>query len=242
MYDYYLGGKDNFQIDRDAADHVLRLYPESRQAAQNNRGFLIRAARFLAAQGIDQYIDLGTGIPTSPNIHEIVREVHPNARVAYVDYDPVVTAHNRALRARYPEVIAIEADVREPSGILTSPDLTELIDFNRPVAVLLIAILHFVDHGADAIVRTFRDHMAPGSYIAMSVASTDGVPEDELAELQQAYSGATSSAFGYSRNDVTALFDGFELVDPGIVDTSQWRADESPTRIKVLAGVGVKRT
>lgn len=240
MYDYYLGGKDNFAVDRAAAEKVLGDVPEIRSDVCNNRGFVVRAVRFLAEQGIDQFIDLGTGIPTSPNVHETVRAVRPDARVVYVDNDPIVTTHTRAIRATRPGVVALEADVREPEAILAAPVVTETIDLTRPVAIIAAAVLHFVDDaGARHLVDTMRAATVPGSYLAASTISTRNMPEHVVSSGTATYQGATSGGlWPRSPEHIATFFDGYELVEPGLVPVAKWRADDPGTPYSMVAGVG----
>ncbi len=244
MYDYYLGGKNNFPADREAAENVIAAFPGIRRLARANRGFLVRAVWFLAEHGIRQFIDLGAGIPTTPNVHEVARQVIPDARVVYVDNDPVVTRHSQALRATHDGVAAIRGDIRQPQGILADPDLLKVIDFARPVAVLFIAVLHFIrpDEDPDAIMAAFRWRMASGSYLAISHAAADGADPDVVARIADVYEDATAPAILRREDEIRGLFTGLELVEPGLVDVSQWRPEQRtrPTRIRILAGVGQK--
>ena len=179
VYDYYLGGKDNFACDREFAERLRASVPEAPIMANQNRAFLGRVVRFLAEQGVNQFIDIGTGLPTQQNVHDVARSLAPDARVAYVDNDPIVLAHARALLAENPNTIAIEGDLRAPATILTNADLCKLIDFDRPVAILLIGILYFMveqDRPSD-IVEQFKAAMAPGSYLAISHVVSDDDPE-----------------------------------------------------------------
>ena len=242
MYDYWLGGKDNFPADREAARQVIAAYPDVRRLARANRRFLTRAVWFMAAHRIRQYIDLGTGIPTSPNVHEIARQAIPDARIVYVDNDPVVTSHSHALRATNDGVIAIHGDIRRPQDILTRPELTALIDFTKPVGILFISVLHFIspDEDLGGIVAAFRWRMAPGSYLAISHATTDGADPGVLAEIAQVYKEATAPAVPRPAVQIRELFTGLDLVEPGLVDVSQWRPDirARPTKLRILGGVG----
>lgn len=245
LYDFYLGGKDNYAADRKAAAKVMEAFPQIRRLAQANRGFLVRAVRFLAQQGITQYIDLGTGIPTSPNVHEIARQVIPDARVAYIDNDPMVTRHSQALRANTPGIIAAEGDIRRPREILESPAIKSLIDFEKPVAILIIAVMHFIPSADDpaAIVGAFAEHVPAGSYLALSHATADKTDPGVVAKIARAYENATAPAVLRSGEAIAQLFSGLELVDPGhLVDVSQWRPERRtvPTTIRILAGVGRK--
>lgn len=237
MYDYYLGGKDNFPADREAADKVIAAHPEQHRLVKANRGFLVRAVRFMAEQGITQFLDLGTGIPTSPNVHEIARAVDPAARVVYVDNDPIVTRHNRALRATHDGVIGIEADIREPAGIIGHPELRATLDFDRPLAVLTVAVFHFIP-GAREILDVLRGTMAPGSYLGLSTATTEGLGQAEIKAVEDAYAASSVPAVFRTRPEIEALFTGFELVEPGIVPVGRWRDAEPDTHIRILAGVG----
>jgi hypothetical protein len=244
MYDYLIGGKDNLAIDRAAAKELMAAFPGARRVARANRAFLVRALWFLAARGIRQYIDLGTGIPTSPNVHEVTRQVLPDARVVYVDNDAVVTAHNRALQATTPGVAAVHGDIRRPGEILAHPDLLSMIDFAQPVAVLFVAVLHFVTPQEDptAIVAAFRDRMAPGSYLVISHGVSDGTDPLTVDKITSAYSGATAAVTPRTSSEVKAFFDGCELIEPCLVDVTRWRP-ERRTRsegIHVAAGVGRK--
>lgn len=239
MYDYYLGGKDNFEADRVAAEQVLSVYPEIRETARANRGFLVRAVRCLAELGVRQYIDLGTGIPTSPNVHEIARETQPNARVIYVDNDPVVIAHNRALRETHEGVISIDMDVRDIRAIRRHPDVRRWINFDQPIAVLLVSMLHFFDDGeARAILDGVRSWMAPGSYLVVSTGTTEGLEQEKLQELDEIYKSSGARAISRSREEIAAMFDGFELLPPGLTSIAKWRADEPDLHAKLLGGIG----
>lgn len=244
IYDYLLGGHDNIAADRAAAREMLSAFPGIRRVARANRGFLVRALWFLAAQGIGQYIDLGTGFPTSPNVHEVARQVIPDARVAYVDCDQAVTRHNRELLSGTPGLAAVQGDIRCPAEITNAPDLLKVIDFAEPVAVLLVAVLHFIGSGEDAagIVAAFRDHIAPGSYVVISHGVSDGTDPEIVGKIAGAYSSVSLPVTPRTATEVAALFDGFDLVEPGVVDVTRWRP-ERRTRsqgIKVAAGVGRK--
>jgi SAM-dependent methyltransferase len=232
MYDYFLGGKDNYAVDREAGEQVKAALGAtmSHDIVWENRRFLQRAVHFMAEAGIDQFIDLGTGLPTQGNVHEIAQEVHPDARVVYVDNDPIVLAHGRALLATNDTTTVITADVREPEAILSHPDLRALIDFSRPVAVLSVAVFHFIGDAADpaGIVRAFRDRLRPGSCLALSHLTVDGPPAGEVAQVVDAYKNATSPIVFRPRDRIESLFDGFEFVDPGLVRPWQWRPGYGP--------------
>lgn len=230
MYDYYLGGKDNFPADREAAEQVMRALPEIPQSARENRAFLVRLLGYLAGVlGIDQFVDIGTGIPTSPNAHEVARRHVPDAHVCYVDNDPVVGAHNRALRETYDGIVGISGDLREPQEIFAHPDFRRTIDLSRPIAVLCIAVFQFIPPELDPRVSTFlREAMASGSYLAISVPSADRKTHAEVERLLGPYEGSTAPANLRSRGQIAAILEGFELVDPGIVPASQWHPDLAP--------------
>ncbi len=250
MYDYYLGGKDNYPVDREAAREVLRAVPEGRELARANRAFLQRAVRFLVgAAGIRQIIDIGTGIPAAGNVHEVAAEVAPGTRVVYVDNDPIVHVHANALLTGSGTTRIVLADLREPGKILADPRVGELIDFGRPVALLLIAILHFIAEEEDPsrILATLRDALPPGSYLALSHATNDFRTEavDRAAAV---YRRATSPATVRGYEQIAAFFQGWDLVEPGLVQVPLWRPDSQPPRPKdlekiwIYGGVGRRST
>ncbi|WP_323748162.1 SAM-dependent methyltransferase [Catenulispora rubra] len=248
IYDCLLGGKDHFEVDRQAAEVVLKALPGAREMVRENRAFLGRAVRHLAEAGITQFLDIGTGIPGPGNTGDVARSVRPDARVVYVDYDPVVAVHSRALLAGAdPELTAIVvADVRNPKSILDSPAVGEVLDFDKPIAVLMVALLHFIKPEEDAhgIVATFRDALPPGSAVVISHGTDGGDPETS-AEARKGWDNATSQFTVRDRDDITALFDGFELVEPGVVNVPLWRpegaAREDWADIWFDGGVGFKR-
>jgi hypothetical protein len=231
MYDHFLGGKDNFAVDREAAERVKQAIPNTYEIVWENRLFLQRAVRYLAEAGIDQYLDLGTGLPTQGNVHEIAREIIPDARVVYVDNDPIVLAHGRSLLAASPGTTVITADMREPHAILGNADLQALIDFSRPVAVLFVAVLHFIKDSEDpaGIVKAFRRMMTSGSYLVLSHLTTDGPPPAAVTRTVEVYESATSPIVFRTRNQIAQLFDGFTLQRPGLVRPWQWHPEPSGT-------------
>lgn len=251
VYDYLLGGKDNFAADRQAAAQLASALPEAPVLARANRAFLAAAVRYVAGQGIDQYVDIGAGLPTSPNVHESARMSVPDARVAYVDNDPVVVAHARALLATDDLVTAISADAREYEAILTDPQLAGLIDLSRPACVLFVSMLHFLPAStADAAVAAFRERMAPGSYLVISVGHDYAETRPAGEQVQAAYGSGTFLA-GRSATEIAALFGDFELVPPGIVPVTEWpgassgpsQQPRSPAAVAgagMLAGIGRK--
>jgi len=243
IYDYLLGGKDHFPADRTAAEEILAAVPQARAGARENRAFLGRAVRYLAAEaGIRQFLDIGTGLPTQGNVHQIAQAIAPDAPVVYVDNDPVVHAHAAALLAGG-HTVAVLGDLRQPEAILAHPEVRRVLDFGRPVAVLLVAILHFVRDEEDpaGIVARLRDGLAPGSYLVVSHATADFHPE-VAAKVTAVYEQATAPLVLRSRDQIGRLFDGFELVAPGLVQPAAWRPDgegpASPGAGGFHAGVG----
>jgi hypothetical protein len=227
MYDYYLGGKDNFESDRIAAEKVLALVPGLRRAAVENRRFLRRVVRFLATEaGITQFLDIGVGLPTQGAVHEVACEVNPAARVAYVDYDPVVVSHGGALLAVNDLTIMVQGDLRRPAELLASPAIRAHLDFGQPLAISLFAILHFLTDADDpaGTVACLRDAVAPGSYLAISHIGTDFFPDKStLAEAVAVYERASERVWPRSRDQILGFLDGFELLEPGLVPKHQWR-------------------
>jgi S-adenosyl methyltransferase len=226
LYDYYLGGKDNFPADRELAEQVLRAAPEVREAARANRAFLRRAVRYLVAEaGIRQLIDIGTGLPTVGNVHEVAQDAAPGCRVVCVDHDPVVMAHALDLLHGTSNTAFVKHDLREPGEILADAELRDLIDFAQPVAVLLVAILHFIadDEHPRAIIERLMEPFPQGSFLAASHATIDGRPE--LGSSTGLYDKATSSFHPRSRGELERLLTGLDLVEPGLVWLPQWRPD-----------------
>jgi hypothetical protein len=245
MYDYWLGGHDNYEIDRDAAERILATSPGVLGAVQANRAFLRRAVRALVRDyGVRQILDLGTGIPTSPNTHEIAQAIAPETRVAYIDNDPIVGVHAQARLTGVGATGFLLADAREPEAILWHPDIRALIDFDQPVALLLVAVLHFVTDKENPwqIVATLRDALPPGSFMALSHGTADDITAD-LSETARVYNGATASLTLRPRSEVAAFFEGFELIEPGLVTVADWRPDAvepDPRRFGIYAGVARK--
>jgi hypothetical protein len=229
MYDYHLGGSHNFAADRAAADKARAAMPWIREAVRANRAFLGRAVRFCQAQGIDQFLDLGSGIPTAGNVHEIAVALNPAARTVYVDTDPVAVVHSRSILADEPRAIALEGDLREPAEILRAPGATEFLDFTRPIAVLMFAVLHFVPDEDDpaAIIDAYRRATVPGSYFALSHATGDYWPE-RARQTEDIYEKSRNAMTFRSRDQIAGLLTGYELVPPGLVDFTSWRPDTDP--------------
>ncbi|SHN47536.1 SAM-dependent methyltransferase [Cryptosporangium aurantiacum] len=228
-YDYWLGGKDNFAADRESADAIARLAPLVPKWARENRWFMRRAVAYLAREaGIRQFLDIGTGIPTSPNLHEVAQAIAPESRVVYVDNDPIVLTHARALLTSGPHgrTAYLDADLAEPEDILGSDEVTTTLDLSRPVALSLIAVLHFFKDAQDphGIVRRLVSALPSGSYLAISHNTWDYLPEPRRAALESAVKDEGQCR---DRAQFTRFFDGLELVDPGVVVLSEWRRDDS---------------
>jgi hypothetical protein len=249
MYDYMLGGKDNYAADRAASEAVLKVYPEMAFTAQANRAFLGRAVRFLAAEaGIRQFLDIGTGIPTAGNLHQVAQEVAPESRVVYVDYDPIVLAHARALLTSTTQEGAtdyIEADLRDTSAILGQA--SQLLDLTKPVAVTLLAILHAVPDTDDpyAIVARLLDAVPPGSYLVLSHLASDLISPETQQGLEGVTDRMIQQDFSYrTREQVARFFEGTDMVDPGLVRVEEWRppaGTAGPERSSLWCAVGRKR-
>ncbi|MER6983302.1 SAM-dependent methyltransferase [Streptomyces carpinensis] len=248
MYDAMLGGEHNFAIDREAVAAFTAIDPQVRTLARANRAFLGRAVRFLVDAGVRQFIDLGSGIPTQGNVHEVAQAGAPGAKVVYVDNDPVAVAHSEALLAENADATIVSADIRHPDHVLSAPRVRELIDFEQPVAVLMITILHFVAKEEDpaGIVAAFRDALPAGSWLALTHATDEDRPDTAAAVGQLYRDRATSPVTARSRDEIKSLFDGFHLVEPGLVHVPLWRPDreeeipENPSQYWVYAGVGRK--
>jgi SAM-dependent methyltransferase len=232
IYDYLLGGKDHFAADRQAAARLLEVLPHSAQACQDNRAFLERAVRFLAGAGIRQFLDIGTGLPTAGAVHEVAQETASRCRVAYVDNDPVVLTHARALLATDPLVIVVDGDLTDPQAIVGCQAIRAHLDLTRPAAVLLVAVLHFVDdaHRPRKIIQTLADAVAPGSYLAVSHVTADHVSAQASAMAQEVYEDASAGVTPRTRAQVTRFFDGLELIEPGVVDIRSWHPEIPSSR------------
>jgi SAM-dependent methyltransferase len=217
VYDYWLGGSHNFLADQDVARAIVAVEPNAREGVRANRAFLGRAVRFLAANGIRQFLDIGSGIPTEGNVHEVAQQASPGAHVVYADIDEVAVAHSRAILTGNPTAAVIEADLREPREILTSDTVQRLIDFAQPTGLLLNLVLHFVSEAEDPwrIVATLRDALRPGSYLVLAHATNEAKPAVAQAAEKVYNRSVTTNILMRSRADVLRFFDGFGLVDPG---------------------------
>jgi SAM-dependent methyltransferase len=247
VYDYLLGGSHNFAADRAAAEEFLARWPDARQTMRVNREFLGRAVGYLAGQaGIGQFLDIGSGIPTMGNVHQIAQQASPAARVVYVDIDPVAVAHSQAILAGNDCAAAVQADLRRPGEILGHPGVLRLVDLSRPVGLLLVAVLHFIPNEGDpaGLIAELRDALAPGSYVVISHGTTDGQPR-HVAEAMEHYARTTALFRPRSHAEIAGFFAGLELIEPGLVRVPLWRPDstvdaEDAGQFAVFGGVGRK--
>jgi O-methyltransferase involved in polyketide biosynthesis len=241
-----LGGKDNFAADREAAGRVLDAVPGAARAARDNRRFLGRAVWFLARDaGIRQFIDIGTGLPTRGNVHDIARTARPGARVVYADNDPVVVMHAKALLADSLTVAAVHGDLRDPDHLFALPDVRAFIDWDEPVAVLMVAVLHFLEDRDDPwrAVEAFKAQMAPGSYLVLSHVTGDDTPADVIRQASEIYENASAPGMARTRAQIARFFGGLDMVSPGLVDPAGWRRPrlEAASRpVLFYAGIGRK--
>ncbi|WP_233617876.1 SAM-dependent methyltransferase [Actinomadura sp. WAC 06369] len=245
IYDYFLGGKDNYAVDRQAAEEIMKAVPEAPAAALANRAFLRRAVRFMAEAGIRQFLDVGAGLPTQGNVHEVAQEIRPESRIVYVDNDPVVLVHGRALLEANSDVAVVRGDLRRPEEILAEPRLNELIDLDEPVGVLLIAILHFIgdEENPFDLVARLMERLPPGSHLAISHGYEGGMADGTSEHAQGVYRRSTSAIHSRNPRTVERFFTGTDIVEPGVVWVPQWRAEEAaaePERTHFLGAVGRK--
>jgi len=248
MYDYYLGGSHNFEVDRAAARQAIQAWPGLPKIMQANRAFMRRAIRFAIQEGINQFLDIGSGIPTFGNVHEVAHALDRSARVVYVDNDPVAVAHSRAVLEGDSRAGIVSADFRSPQDILESPEAENLLDLDKPLVLMLVALLHFIedrDEPRKSIAELAR-HLAPGSLLVLSHGSPDGGPvRDRGAALQEVYSTASAPLIIRSKDEIAQFFEEFEMVEPGLVALPRWRPDsptehEDPVVYSGFAGVGRK--
>ena len=249
IYDYYLGGSHNFEVDREAARKAMEFMPGLPKIMQANRAFMRRAVRFAADEGIDQFLDIGSGIPTFGNVHEVAQAARPGAHVVYVDHDPVAVAHSQSVLKGNEDADVVAADLLKPQEILASPQVQRLIDLNRPIALLLVAILHFVEDADDpySAVAELRDALAPGSLLVVTHASYEGIPlPPERAEgTVDVYKNIRNPLIMRTRDEIARFFEGYDMVEPGLVPMPNWRPDtaledEDPYSFSGFAGVGRK--
>lgn len=247
VYDYFLGGAHNFAVDRALADEIARMTPNIGETMRANREFLRRAARFLTNSGIRQFLDIGSGIPTVGNVHEIAQSIAPDARVVYVDIDPVAVAHSQAILAGNSRAAALQGDVRQVTAILAEPELRKLLDLTQPIAILLAGILHFIPDSDDppGIVGRLADVVPAGSYVVISNATFEDQPP-EVLEAQKLSGRTATEIVLRSRAQLLDQFRGFTLVEPGLVHLPLWRPDspadvgDHPERFGAFAGVARK--
>lgn len=248
IYDYFLGGSHNFEVDRAAGRAAVEAMPGIPAIGRANRAVMHRALRFATDRGINQFLDIGSGIPTFGSVHEAVQRARPDARVVYVDNDPVAVTHSRAVLAGNDNATIANADLRDPSSVLGHPETRRLLDFDRPVALMLVAITHFL-HDSDRpteIIAALRDALAPGSVVVITHATLENGPTPSGQEaVQQIYRRTTTPLIMRSATELEPFFAGFDLVDPGIVPLPHWRPDTpdddlDPATLHGLAGVGVK--
>jgi hypothetical protein len=234
VYDYWLGGAHNFAADRAVAQKTLETMPELRGVVLNHRAFLRRAVRYLLGRGVRQFLDLGSGIPTVGNVHEIAQAADPEARVVYVDVDPVAVAHSRSLLAGNDHVSVLHADVRDWAGVLASDEVDKQLDFDEPVAVLMVALLHFVADEEDpwGVVGGYRDRLSPGSFLAISHAGYRADEETEsYRQARKIYNRDVTQMTFRDATEISRLFGGFALVEPGVVRVPAWHP-ESPADVE----------
>ncbi|MGW2260785.1 SAM-dependent methyltransferase [Streptomyces sp. NPDC001780] len=244
VYDYILGGKDNYPVDQEAGDAMCRSWPALPVHMRANRKFMHRAARHLAReQGIRQFLDIGTGLPTPPNVHDVVQGVRPDSRVVYVDNDPIVLAHARALLTSAPEgrTAYVDADMRDPDAIISSPEFKELLDLRQPVGLMVIGILHFILDGDDGhgLVWRLLDPLPAGSFLAMTIGTDDFAPE-EVGRVAREYAARGMPMRLRTHAEALTFFDGLELVEPGLTQVHRWRpdADQEPVDDRDIAMYG----
>jgi hypothetical protein len=248
LYDYLLGGAHNFEADRALANRFLVAQPNAKNIARLNRDFLRRAVLFLISKGVRQFLDIGSGIPTVGNVHEVAQHEDPACRVVYVDYEDVAFAHSELILDGNKLATIVQADMTEPAAVLNADEARELLDFSQPIGLLMVGVFHFVspDNDAPGIVAAYRDALAPGSWLAVSHFTADLMP-DEMANIVEVMKHTRDPIFPRSQAEIERLFAGFDLAEPGVVPTPLWHPDaplapeDDPARAGILAGVGRKR-
>ncbi|MEU3217515.1 SAM-dependent methyltransferase [Streptomyces sp. NPDC006971] len=251
MYDFYLGGSHNFEVDREAARKAMEFMPGLPKIMQANRAFMRRAVRYAVGEGITQFLDIGSGIPTFGNVHEVAQAADPEARVAYVDHDSVAVAHSQAVLEGNERAVVAAADLRRPREIVKNAEITQLLDLERPVALLLVAVLHFIQDSDEpqAAVAELREALAPGSLVVITHASYEGIPlgKERAGGAVGVYEDIRSPLIMRSRDEVARFFEGYEMVEPGLVAMPNWRPDnpaapeqEDPFAFSGFGGVGRK--
>jgi hypothetical protein len=247
MYDYYLGGKDNFRVDRDAAEKAVAAAPVIPVLARANRAFLVDAVRRMAAAGITQYLDIGSGLPTSPNVHEVASATVPDPSVVYVDVDPVVVNHSRVKRGRS-GTATVRADLRSPTAVLAAPEVGKLIDFSQPCGLLMMSVLHFVSGDITPLVAEYTRRLVPGSFLALSHVVSEGADPSNVAGVSEVYQKSPADPQIRTTAAIRELFTGFELLPPGLTDvrtytdpTFAYSPEQPAPGIWMLCAVAVKR-
>ncbi|MFI0896343.1 SAM-dependent methyltransferase [Streptomyces sp. NPDC020983] len=249
VYDYFLGGSHNFEVDREAARTALEAMPGIPRVGQANRAMMRRAVRYAVGRGITQFLDIGSGIPTFGNVHEVVHALNPEANVVYVDNDPVAVEHSKAVLDGNAHATIAAADLRDPRGVLEHPETRRLLDLDRPVALLLVAVLHFLSEDEDdayGVVATLRDALAPGSLLVVTHGTHETPLNDDQREVAKVYQRTRTPLVLRTLPEVERFFTGFELVEPGVVTLPYWRPDSppgddlDPVVLTGLAGVGLK--
>ncbi|RFU88104.1 hypothetical protein DY218_03030 [Streptomyces triticagri] len=249
MYDFYLGGSHNFEVDREAARKAMEFLPGMPKIMQANRAFMRRAVRYAVSEGITQFLDIGSGIPTFGNVHEVAQGENPDARIVYVDHDPVAVAHSEVVLEGNDGAGIVAADLRKPEDILGSSAVESHLDLERPVALLLVALLHFVEDADDpyGAVAELGAVLAPGSLIVLTHAAYDGIPlpEQQAGGAVGVYKNIRNPLIMRSRDEIARFFEGYEMVEPGLVSMAEWRPDtppedEDPYAFSGFAGVGRK--
>ncbi|MBE9373360.1 SAM-dependent methyltransferase [Saccharopolyspora sp. HNM0983] len=246
-YDFYLGGAHNFAADRELGRKVLEVVPNVKEVAQNNRAFLRRAVRYCIEQGVTQFLDIGSGIPTAGNVHEIAQEADPQARVLYVDNESVAVAHSRTILEGDENARVVQADLEDVDRVLQSPEAAELLDFDKPIGVMMVALVHFVPDSADpgSVIRRYYEALAPGSFLGFSHVTGDHYPEG-VETLVNLYKNSTNPVTLRDRDRVAELISDFELVEPGVVYVPEWHPDsdedvpEEPEKSIVYGAMGRK--
>jgi hypothetical protein len=243
MYDYWLGGRDNFTADREAAEELLKIMPTFSVMANENRAFVRRAVQYVAETGVQQFLDIGSGLPTKVNVHDVALATNPCSRTVYCDYDRMVINHGWMLTKGKAQVAVIEGDLREPTSILANPRLSQFLDLGKPVCLLLTAVLHLVPDEFDpaAICQRLCDTVAPGSYVAISHITSDTLPDHTMRRIIRVSSRTSQCVTFRSKERIAELVKGFPLVEPGLVPVAEWRSTERDTRrLPIYAGVGRK--
>ncbi|WP_216215369.1 SAM-dependent methyltransferase [Amycolatopsis aidingensis] len=249
VYDFLLGGAHNFESDRALAGKIEQSMPGVRDVVRLNRSFLRRAVLFMIESGVRQFLDIGSGIPTVGNVHEIAQQADPECRVVYVDKEPVAVRHSTALLAGDDRAVAIQADVCSPREVLGDPAVLSMLDFDRPVGLLNLLLWHFIPDEADpqGLLAAYRNALAPGSFLAITHTTYDSEPDELQEAVHEVRQRSRQQAFPRSYREITALFDGYQLVEPGVVGCAAWRpggpgdiSEDPAANVRLYAGVGRK--